>query len=51
MFEGFVIKRGDFFNVEAIRFGFMQGFGDGGGIPGDFFGYTAVEFLVMGHMG
>ena len=39
--KGGPVKRGSGFDREAIGFGFMYGFSDRGGIPGDFLWNTA----------
>ena len=39
--EGSEVEGGGFFDVEAVGCGFVESFGDGGGVPGDFFGHAA----------
>lgn len=46
-FECLEVEGGGFFDLKAIGCGFVEGFGDGGGVPGDFLGYAAGWLSVM----
>lgn len=47
MLEGLEVKGAGFFDIEPVCCGFVEGFSDSSGVPGDLFGHTAEMLSVI----